>query len=261
MIVKSTNENSKPLHCIHERKFRYAIQYLGFKQNKSIEKMTKLKKLLKNAFNPKDIYSSHRPMFFTYCFEGLFPFKLNKDKTQLESSKIGFSLTILQLTLYFASLILTIFNNQSFVVYFFQTQISVVGGYIQYITSSASVVLLYSIAIIRRHKIRLVFQSLYAVDQRFKDLCQEINHKAVFHLILFGWVVLYSLNLTFVLLSLLLLGTKETYPNFVVWWSFFFPYLILTMVVVKFICVLGQILQRFRALSKVRQMKTKLHRH
>lgn len=217
--------------------------------------MEKLKKIFKNAFNPKDVYSAHRPMLWTYCFEGLFPFKLNRDKTELDFSKIGFSMTLLQLTLYFASFLLTVFDNQSFVVYFFQTEISVVGGYLQFITSCAAVVSFYSIAIIRRHKIRLVFQSLYDVDKRFKDLYQDIDHKAVFHLILIGWTVLYSVNLIFVLLSLLLLGTKNKYPDFVVWWSFFFPYLILTLVGVKFITVMGQILQRFRALTKVRTQK------
>lgn len=217
--------------------------------------MEKIKKILKNAFNPKDIYSTHRPMLLTYCFEGLFPFKLNKDKNQLDFSKIGFFWTLLQLTLYFACFLSTVFDNQSFVVYFFQTEISVIGGYLQFVTSCAAVVSLFSIAIIRRHKIRLVFQSLYNVDKRFKDLDQEIDHKAVFYLILIGWMMLYSLNLIFVLLSLFLLGTKNKYPDFVVWWSFFFPYLIVTLVVVKFITVMSQISQRFRALTKVRPQK------
>lgn len=223
--------------------------------------MEKLKRKLKNAFNPKDVYSTHRPMFWTYCFEGLFPFKLNKDNTQLDFSIIGISTAFLQLTLYFASLILTVFNDQSFVVYFFQTEISVVGGYLQFLTSGASVVLLYSTAMIRRHKIRLVFESLYAIDKRFKDLCQEIDHKAMFYSIVLGCVLLYSLNLTFVLLSLLLLGTKDKYPDFLVWWSYFFPYLILTVVVVKYITVMAQISQRFRALSMVREIKTELRNH
>lgn len=215
--------------------------------------MEKLKKIYKNAFNPKDIYSTHRPMLLTYCFEGLFPFQLNKDKSQLDFSLIGFCMTLFQLILYFTSFYLTVFDNQSFVVYFFQTEISVIGGYLQFITSCIAIVLFYSVAIIRRHKIRLVFQSLNAVDKRFKDFNQEIDHKTVLRLILISWMVLYSLNLIFILLSLYLLGTKNDYPDFVVWWSFFFPYLITTLVVVKFITVANQILQRFRALAKVRQ--------
>lgn len=220
-----------------------------------LKKMEKLKKIFKNAFNPKDIYSSHRPMIHTYILDGLFPFKLNKDKTQLVSSKMGISLTIIHLIFYFTCFLLTICDNQSFVVYFFQTEISVFGGYLQFATSCVAVVLLFSIAIIRRHKIRLVLKSLHAVDKRFKDLYEEIDHKAVFYLILIAMIVLYLLNLTFVLLSLLLLGTKNKYPDFVVWWSFFFPYLILTLVVVKFVTVMSQIVQRFRALTKVRYKK------
>lgn len=219
--------------------------------------MEKLKNFFKNFFNPKDIYSTHLLMFWTCSFEGLFPLKLNKDKTQLESSKIGFTFSFLQLFLYFVSFLLTVCYNQSFVVYFFQTDISVVGGYLQFLSSCVSMVLFYSVAIFRRHKIRMIFQSLYAVDKRFKDLYQAIDHKAVFNVILIGWTVLYSLNLTFVLMSLLLLGTKKDYPNFVVWWSFFFPYLILTVVVVSFLSVVRQILQRFRAVTKVSQKTIK----
>lgn len=218
-------------------------------------KMEKLKKKLKNVFNPKDVYSTHRPMLLTYCFEGLFPFRLNKDRAELRFSKIGFSLTLIQLTLYFLAFFLTIFVKQSFVVYFFQTEIAVICGYLQFAISCVAVVSLYSVAIIRRHKIRLVFQSLYDVDKRFKDLHQEIDHKAAFRLILIGWMVLYSLNLTFVLLSFLLLGSEKRYPSIVVWYSFFFPYLILTLVVVKFVTVMKQIEQRFRALAKVRSQK------
>lgn len=215
--------------------------------------MGKLRNFFKNVFNPKDVYSTHRPMFSTCCFEGLFPFKLNKEKTQLVTSRMGFSFTSFQLIFYFTSFFLTVFTNESFVVYFFQTQISVIGGYLQFLTSCVAVVLFYSVAIIHRHKIRMVFHSLYTVDERFNDLYQPINHKAVFRLIVIGWTVLYSLNLSFVLMSFLLLGTKNKYPDFVVWWSFFFPYLISTLVVVKFVTVMEQILQRFRALTKVRR--------
>lgn len=225
-------------------------EHLGSEQNGS--KMETLRKKWKNFFNPKDIYSTHRPMMLTYSFEGMFPFQLNKDKVELEFSKIGLFFTILQLTLYFASFFQTVFNNQSFVVYFFQTEISVVGGYLQFATSCAAIVSLYSIALIRRHKIRMVFQSLHEVDKRFRDLSQAINHKTVLHIILIGWMALYSLNLMFVLMSLFLLGTKHKYPDFVVWWSFFFPYLVLALVAVKFITVASQILQRFRALCEVR---------
>ncbi len=223
--------------------------------------MEKLKKIFRNTFNPKDIYSTHRPMLLTYCFEGLFPFHFNKDKDQLEPSKIGFSFTVIKITLYFASFFQTVFKNQSFVVYFFQTEISVYGGYLQFAASCAAMVTLYSTAIFRRDKIRLVFESLYEVDKQFKILCQGIDHKAVLHLILISAIVLYSLNLTFVLMSLLLLsvGTDNEYPGFVVWWSFFHPYLVLALVVVKFTTVLAQILQRFRALNKVRRRHYDTH--
>lgn len=214
--------------------------------------MGKLKEIFKCTFNPKDIYSSHRPMLFVYWGQGLFPYKLNKVKTELISSKLGFSLTIFHLILYFICFFVTVFNNQSFVVYFFQTEISVIGGYLQFVTSFGAIVSLYSTAIFRRQKMRLVLDSLYAVDRRFKDLHQEIDHKAVFHLILIAWNVLVILNISFILLSVLLLRTKETFPDFVVWWSFFLPYLIVTLVVVKFVTVMGQILQRFRGLAEVR---------
>lgn len=214
--------------------------------------MEKLKKIYKNTVNPKDIYSSHRPMLYTYCFEGLFPLTLNKAKNRLVASKFGISMTLIQMILYFTCFFLSILDDHSFVVYFFQTEISVIGGYLQFATSCCGVVLLYSIAIIRRHKIRLVFESLHAVDKRLKDLYQEIDHKAVFHLILIGCIVLYALNVIFVLLNVLLLATKESYPDFQVWWTFFFPYLVFTLVVVKFISVTRQILQRFRGLSEVR---------
>ncbi|XP_037033696.1 putative gustatory receptor 28b isoform X4 [Bradysia coprophila] len=190
-------------------------------------------------------------MWVTYRFEGLFPFQFNNDEAHLKTSKIGMSFTLIQLSLYFTSFFHTIFNDQSFVVYFFQTEISTFGGYLQFAVSCASMVTLYTISIVRRHKIRLVFENLYEVDKRFAELHQGINHKTVFRLILIGCTMLYSVNLIFVLLSLMLLSTRNEYPNFLVWWSFFFPYLILTLVVVKFITVVGQLLQRFRAVTGI----------
>lgn len=224
-------------------------------QRKHFEKMDKLKntfKNIQNVFNPKDIYSSHRPMLIAYRVEGLFPFKLNEDKSQLLSSKMGFSFSIFQFTMYFVCFFTTIFDNHSFVVYFFQTEISVIGGYLQFFNSCVAVVIFYMVSIVYRHKMRFILENLYRLDKRFEDLYQEIDHKATFYLGLVGCTILVTVNSTFILLSFLLLGSSESCPDFVVWISFFFPYILLTLVVVKFVTVLGHIQKRFKGLAEVR---------
>lgn len=223
-----------------------------------MDKLRTMCKRLKNWLNPTDIYSSQRLVSLTLSFEGLFPFKIvgNASNRLLRISKFGYALAAFHMLFFLTTFILTIWRRESFVLFFFATEITRLGGHIQFVTSFVAMAIIYGSCIYSSKKIKITIDNIFKIDEKFKLLDVEINHDVGFKMNVYCVIGFMVVNLAFSFLSFVLLATaeKDKVPGFAVWTSFFVPPFIVSLIVIHFFCIACQIRQRFVYVNQVRRL-------
>lgn len=222
-----------------------------------MDKLRTMCKRLKKWLNPTDIYSSQRLVSMTLSFEGLFPFKIveNASNRNLRVSKFGYALTAFHILFFLTSFILTMWRRESFVLFFFATEITRLGGHIQFVTSIMSMAIIYGSCIYSSKKIQIAMENIFKIDEKFKLLDVEVDHHVGFKLNVYCVVGFMIVNFAFSFLSFILLATAEEdkVPGFAVWTSYFVPPFIISLTVIHFFCSVFQIKQRFVHVTQVRR--------
>lgn len=210
---------------------------------------------LKSFLKPTDIYSSQRLVLIALILEGLFPFKIvgNTNNRELRVSKFGYALATIHILFFLTSFILTIWRYESFVLFFFATEITQYGGYLQIFTSIIAMITIYGSCIFSSNKIRIVMDKIFNIDGKMNLLEVEINHVIGFKMNVYCVIGFITINFTFSFLSFVLLATagKDKVPGFAVWTSFFMPTFIASLIVIHFFCIIFQIRQRFACINQV----------
>lgn len=218
-----------------------------------MEKLRKKFRQLKAFLNPTDIYSSQRLVLLVLIFLGLFPFKIvgNGNKRLLRRSKIGYGLALFHVLSYLSSFILTIWRHESFVLFFFPTEITQFGGHLQFFTSIKVMIAIYASCLYSSNKIRIAMDKIHNIDRKFKLLDMDINHGVGFKLNIYCVSGFLAVNYAFSFLSFVLLATADEVPGFAVWTTYFVPPFIVTVIVFHFRCIGFQIRQRFIRVNQV----------
>lgn len=218
-----------------------------------MEKLRKKCEQLKTFLNPTDIYSSQRLVLIFLIFEGLFPFKIvgSPNNRVLRVSKIGYAVAVFHVIFYLTSFTITIWRYESFVLFFFPTEITRFGGHLQFFTSSKLMIVVYASCMYSANKIRVTMDNIHNIDGKLKLLDVEINHGVGFKMNIYSVIGLIIVNFTFSLMSFILLATADEVPGFAVWTSYFVPPLIVSIIVIHFFCIGFQIKQRFIGVNQV----------
>lgn len=210
-------------------------------------------------FNPTDIYTSQRPISLALSFKGLFPFKIveNADDRTLRISKFGYALAAFHISAFMISFIISIWRHNSFVIFFFPTEISRFGGQLQFLTSIVVMVSIYGSCTYSAKKIRIVMDNILKIDEKLKLLGLGIDHNVGFKLNVYFVIGFLAVNFTFTFLSFVLIATAEdddNMPGFAVWTSYFVPPFVVSLVVIYFLSIVYQIRQRFVHANQVSKM-------
>ncbi|XP_037033694.1 putative gustatory receptor 28b isoform X2 [Bradysia coprophila] len=213
-----------------------------------MEKLKAKCKQLKKWAYPTDIYSSQRPLAMTLILEGLFPFKIvdSESKRALRFSKIGYVVAAFHIVFFTTCFILTIYRQESFVVFFFPTDLTRVGGYLQFITSIVAMAAIFGSCLYSAKKIQMTMDNIVRIDEKFRLLAVKVDYMIGFKLNVGCVISFLIVNFAFTFLSFILLATaeKDTVPGFAVWTSYFVPPFIISIVIIHFVCIAFQIKQR-----------------
>lgn len=193
----------------------------------------------------------------TLIFEGLFPLKIVKTDDDngrtLRISKIGYAVAAFHVAFFSTCFILTIYRQQSFVVFFFPTDVTRLGGYLQFITSIVAMATIFGSCLYSANKIQMTMDNIVRIDEKLKMLDVKVNYMTGFKLNVGCVISFLMVNVFFTFLSFILLATaeKDAVPGFAVWTSYFMPAFIISIVIMHFVCIAYQIKQRWSHANEV----------
>lgn len=210
-----------------------------------------IRKYIADIRNPKDIYASQRPLIVACYFAALCPFKVvgPVGNRHMEVCFAGVLNTITHLCLFCICYFFQIRKLQSFIGYFFNTEISRFAHSIQSITLFVGVLVTVSMSFLKRDKFKNVFHLLSKIDRKLISLGAKVDYKAICRFILAILVLKWCIYTIFLGASYYLLRLSKTLPDFSDWILLFSPYVYITTTKIKFIFIVRQIKNRFHYIN------------
>lgn len=147
--------------------------------------------------------------------------------------------------------IVTIVEHESVTGYFYDSNISNFGDFLQTATGIGALVMTFLYSIAQRHKLIAAFHSLARTDEHLAEIGVEISYKKTlfrnYMVVLFQLIVLFSYFAT--TMSIVLISG---FPfSITAWMSFMLPFMMISMITVLFVSLLNQSRCRFQQLNKV----------
>lgn len=219
-----------------------------------MEKLKTFLRTIKELCNPTDVFVAQRPLFLMSFLVGILPMNLagREGKRRLEVTVFGFIITGLYGLMFAVCYIMTLIRHDSFIGYFFQSDIANIGNTLTLITAFMTLAITFVCCIVRRFKLIAVYNMLAKIDGKLKDLGVEIDYKSTLKFVsvaVLTFIFTYGFYLGG---SFWLLETSNVFPNFSVWMTFFLPHAMTSMVAIMFMCIVKQIRHRIRCLNVVR---------
>lgn len=214
--------------------------------------MKKLKKWLTEAkaiLNPKNVYGSQFPLIFSLCFSGLVPYKVVDQN--LKSTKICYFIAGINQIMFAYAFVVTIMSNRSFIECFFKTDISKVGNKLHFVVSIVSMVIIYVSCFSQRKQIKKVFDHLFRIDTKLKQLLFEPNYRRGFRYNSIVLIVFWTFYYLFIFGSITIGLSSNKEFQISSWVSYFLPNFKVTLVIFMFVCVLKQIKDRYVGFNQV----------
>lgn len=224
-------------------------------------KCENLQKMWLNSFNqfisdlrqPLDLYAALRPMTFICFMSGISPFKMvgTPGNRQLVVTVFGLANSVFHFGWFCLCYALRVFNQQSLLSYLFNSKVSRFGENIQVITSFMAIGFTMILCFLKRDKLRKLLYLLSEVDGKLLDLGANINYKNISRLVWTMLVLQWTIKLTFVGATFILLGSLENPPGFFEWIFFFLPFAIISALKAKYVCIMRLIKNRFSYINLI----------
>lgn len=207
----------------------------------------------REMLNPTDIYSAQSLLLKLALISGIAPLKLTGTFgcRRLQINFFGFIILILHVCLFAFCYVRTITIHDSIVSYFFKTEISVLGDTLQLCIGLIGICTVFMYSFCKRQTFILWFHMMAKIDEQLKEIGVETDYKSTQKFIFWVLTVKFVLFNTYLIGSWILFKTANLYPNYTCWVSFFQPHLIISIIVVLFICFVKQMKHRFLLLNKV----------
>ena len=222
--------------------------------------MSRFKSLnpLRELLNPVDIYSAQNLLLKLAFTSGIAPLKLTgtSGSRRLEIHYVGFIILILHMSLFAFCYVRTITIHDSIVSYFFKTEISVLGDTLQLCIGLIGICTVFLYSFCKRQTFILWFHLMAKIDEQLKEIGVETDYKSTLKFIFLVLTVKFVLFNTYFIGSWVLFKMANLYPNYTCWISFFQPHLIISIIVVLFLCFVKQMKHRFLLLNKVKYNKS-----
>jgi gustatory receptor len=219
-------------------------------------KMSRFKSVnpFRELLNPTDIYSAQSLLIKLSLISGIAPLKLTGKcgNRRLQVNLFGFVILIIHMCIFAFCYIRTITVHDSIVSYFFKTEISVVGDTLQLCIGLIGISTVFLNSFCKRQTFILWFHLMARIDEELKQIGIETDYKSTLKFICLVLMVKFIFFNGYMLGSYVLFNMANVFPNYTCWISFFLPHLMISIIVVLFLCFVKQMKHRFLLLNKVR---------
>jgi len=217
-------------------------------------KMASIVKKMKKFWNPTDIYTTYRPIFYITFLAGLTPVRVVDNEAgerKLVVANYGFIITFAHFILFGICYIYTIDKKDTIVGYFFQSGISLIGDTLQMFTTCFALIIIMVYCLMRRYILIECVHQLAKIDEDLHNIGIEINFKKMLNFIIITILIKVILYIVYLCGSYKLLSSAGLNPGISIYVSFFLPHLMISLVVVLFMCLVQHIYKNFYSLNKV----------
>uniref|UniRef100_A0A336MT24 Gustatory receptor n=1 Tax=Culicoides sonorensis TaxID=179676 RepID=A0A336MT24_CULSO len=207
----------------------------------------------KDLRNPQDIYAAQLPLLKLMAWTGIIPAKLNgkPGNRRLTTSWLGYVNTLIHIVVFIGCYLYTIYNQKSIVGHFFKNNITVMGDRLQLVAQLITTLVTYSCSAFRREKFFIIIQKLQEVDDFAAEIGITANYKSTLRFILVFLAYKTTQIIVYILGTLFIFHKEDIYPSFDVWVSFFFPLVLISLLVSLYLCIMSQIKHRFYLLNQI----------
>lgn len=166
---------------------------------------------------------------------------------------------------------IALLRDENFISFFFESDVSKVTSLIELVLSMVAVTVVYGISFVRREHVQRLFALMHFIDGRLDRLMCSLStgmiilgrttdNKTTTLLRLYRRTVWFSIGCTAANLTVLALyigysyamqWTSERSAHMYAWVAYFWPQIVLAMVVDQAMCLLWQLAQRFDQLNQV----------
>jgi gustatory receptor len=210
---------------------------------------------LRELLNPVDIYSAQNLLLKLSLVSGIAPLKLNGNfgNRSLHINIFGIIILVLHIGLFAFCYVRTITVHDSIVSYFFKTEISVLGDTLQLCIGLIGICTVFLYSFCKRKTFILWFHLMARIDEHLKEIGIETDYNSTLKFIFIVLIVKFLFFNTYLIGSwVLFTQMANLYPNYTCWVSFFQPHLMISIIVVLFLCFVKQMKHRFLLLNKVK---------
>ncbi|XP_055386191.1 uncharacterized protein LOC129615139 [Condylostylus longicornis] len=211
------------------------------------------------------LLSTIRPLLTMTFFLGLTPIqdvKINDNPTirRIRLCPIGILNAIVVIAIYVLVYSISMYNNESFVKYFFRSKVSMIGDALQTVTGFIGIALIYISSIAQQSKLVKTLYIISDAEDRLQELGIRVLHKrtrsyfysifSIVHLISTGYVIG-----SFFLAKNFMNGKN---PAAYIMVGFFLQYTIVSSSIVSFLCKANIIKRRFGFLNDLSKVDIRL---
>lgn len=208
---------------------------------------------LKDLRDPQDIYAAQLPLLKLMAWTGIIPAKLKgkPGNRRLVTTWFSFLNTFVHIIFFGVCYTYAIINQRSIVGQFFKNDITVMGDRLQLVAQVFTTMIMYSLSAFRRERFFMILQKLEEVDQFSAEIGIHANYRSTQKFILF-FLTYKTMQIVIYILGTWYIFRKEHICiNLDVWVSFFFPLILISLLVTLYLCIMSQIKHRFYLLNRI----------
>ncbi|CAD7000367.1 unnamed protein product [Ceratitis capitata] len=186
---------------------------------------------LKRLTQSDSILQSLRPLAYISLI-GLAPFRLSVNK-EVRTSVFSLIAGIVHFIFYLLCFILSLYEGDSIISYFFQTSITRLGDLTLSLSGIIAMVMIFSSILLKRNLLLHIIQNCLVVDDIFLRLGLKLDYRKI---MLYSFVTSLGLllfNFVYLLVSYMLLRSAEIWPSFVVFTTFALPHLNISIMILQ----------------------------
>ncbi|XP_055543510.1 putative gustatory receptor 28b isoform X1 [Wyeomyia smithii] len=209
---------------------------------------------MRNLFNPQNFYEVQQPILKVTFITGMTPFTIVREEPNvagLRCTAFGYLNSTVHIVFFCVCYVMALIQKESVTRYFFQTEISTLGDILQVMTGLVALVLTFFYTIFQRNKLIHAFNLLANTDEQFQNIGFEINYKSTLlynYFIITVQILILGINCG---ISIGVTQFSTIHPSFTAWVSFFLPFIMITLVICLFVCLVQQARYRFYMLNRI----------
>ncbi|XP_063697716.1 putative gustatory receptor 28b [Culicoides brevitarsis] len=208
---------------------------------------------IKDLRDPQDIYAAQLPLLKLMAWTGIIPAKLKgkPGNRRLVTTWFDFLNTFVHIIFFVVCYTYAIRHHCSIVGQFFKNDITVMGDRLQLVAQVFTTMATYGLSAFRREKFFTIIQKMAEVDNFAAEIGINVDYKSTQRFIWFFLVYKTAQNVFYVLMTLGIFWKENIYISLDVWVSFFFPLILISLLVSLYICIMSQIKHRFYLLNRI----------